>query len=657
MKYKENPVLFNKMFQGQEGYIGVDNLENSIIKNGELIVALEMPNGGGNYFLPVKEFEKFNLDVTALCQGVQVSSYYKKEVTGLVAQYKTTARLYVVNLELNVAIGNTTANPQYGPGGITQILVPNGFEITQDAYSNFNNPDYTKHSPLIPVNLNNYKLDSRFSPSTQAKIDEISNLYKDNTNKKDGYIDLKNKDIKLKVYRAIEQKKLLHEQIVTYNCLMKEYTDELRNPKMVLEYTEELKEKLYESKMDLEREKYVLNNQIMKLKKTPDLLKGMSKENIEHLLNSGNCCPKSTLEQSVYLENELQFLENSLSIEEKIKLNITISQKKDNTKCFVIDPSKEHEIKEMYKDVTRESDMEVPALDHRELVHKPNVDPFKRELLCNLKAKDNLNAISMKTDDLKVKKLCSEKLKEVNINLDKVEAQITSRGIIDKTTFDDKVDYLKLKVNNLQRYSPENKILNNEYDEKQINELSINILESNKISGGKSLKTINEFCNISTKVITQEKEIQEMSKIYKQIDLLEKDKIDLVEIKSELETLDKYKPIIEKYNQIKLFKKAYKNKYINELSKYNMAKKHLKSIGITNWYEYDKAKEIHNGKEKNLENKKSIHSKITKESAINQRLELAASKKEQREIFKPLSKSTITKTKVVGHKKKLSLEM
>ena len=459
---------------------------------------------------------------------------------------------------------------------------------------------------LIPINLNDYKLDTRLLRSTQYKIEEISNLYKENINKKDGYIDLKSKDISLDVYKAMDEKRIVHEQIVTYNCLMKEYTDELKNPEMDFKYIEELKVKLNKFEKKINSERNILKDQIIELRNTHDLLNGISKENIEHLLDSENSCPKYTLEQKSYLENKLQFLEDNLSIEEKIKLNVDISEKKDNTKCFKIVASKEQEIKEMYTDVTRESDLKVKALDHRELIHTPNVDPFKRELLCTLKAKDNLNIIAIQTDDSKVKKICSEKLAEVDSNLEKVEGQIFLRGIIDKTTFDEKIDYLKQKVNNLQRYLPENKMLNNDNKEKQINELSMDILESNKIDGCKFLKTINEFCDISSTVIAEETEIREMSKIYKQIDILENDEIDLAEIKCDLETIDKYKPIVEKYNQKKSFKKANENEHINEISKYNRAEKHLESKGITNWDQYNKAKEIHNEKEKELENKKSL---------------------------------------------------
>ena len=436
---------------------------------------------------------------------------------------------------------------------------------------------------------------------------------------------------------------------------MKEYTDELKNPKMDFKYTEELKEKLYESKMELDNEKDILNDQIMGLQKTPDLLKGMSKKNIEHLLDNENCCPKTTLEQKSYLENKLQILENNLSLEEKIKLNIDISEKKDNTKLFKIVASKEQIIKEMYRDVTRESDLEVEALNDRKLVHTPNVDTFKRELLCNLKAKDNLNAIDIQTHDSKVKKICSEKLMEIDSNLEKVEGQIFSRGIIDKTTFDEKIDYLKQKVNNPQRYLLENKMLNNENKEEQVNQLSINIILSNKIVGCKSLNNINEFCDISSTVIAEETEIREMSKIYKQIDILEKDKSDLSEIKCNLETIVKYKPIVEKYRQKKSFKKIYENEHINEISMYNRAEKHLESKGITNWDQYNKAKENHNEKEKELESKKSLHSIITDKSAIDQRLELSKSKNKQRKFITPPSKPIMTK--VVTYKKELSLEL
>ncbi|HEY8804201.1 MAG TPA: hypothetical protein VIM42_03675 [Clostridium sp.] len=87
----------------------------------------------------------------------------------------------------------------------------------------------------------------------------------------------------------------------------------------------------------------------------------------------------------------------------------------------------------------------------------------------------------------------------------------------------------------------------------------------------------------------------------------------------------------------------------------NRAEKHLESKGITNWGQYNKAKEIHNEKEEKLENKKSLHSKITNTSDIDQRSELSKSKKKQREFIIPRSKEIITK--VVTHKNELSLEL
>ena len=76
LKYKEDPVLFNKTFQGQRNYVGVDSLENVTLKKGDLIVALEIPNGGGNYFINVEDLQKYKLNVTDLWQAVQVAPWY-----------------------------------------------------------------------------------------------------------------------------------------------------------------------------------------------------------------------------------------------------------------------------------------------------------------------------------------------------------------------------------------------------------------------------------------------------------------------------------------------------------------------------------------------------------------------------------------------------
>ena len=67
LKYQKNPVLFNKTFQAQRSYVGVDLLEKATLKKGDLIVALEIPNGGGNYFITIEDLQKYKLNVTDMC--------------------------------------------------------------------------------------------------------------------------------------------------------------------------------------------------------------------------------------------------------------------------------------------------------------------------------------------------------------------------------------------------------------------------------------------------------------------------------------------------------------------------------------------------------------------------------------------------------------
>ncbi len=67
LKYQKDPELFSKTFQAQRGYIGVDTLKKATLKEGDLIVALEIPNGGGNYFITVEDLQKHKLNVTDMC--------------------------------------------------------------------------------------------------------------------------------------------------------------------------------------------------------------------------------------------------------------------------------------------------------------------------------------------------------------------------------------------------------------------------------------------------------------------------------------------------------------------------------------------------------------------------------------------------------------
>ena len=77
----DNPVLFNKLYQGTQGYPGEDPVREFQLNKGDIvaIVQLENPSGGGDYLIPIEEFLKHNLDVMSLCQSYQVVAFYDKE--------------------------------------------------------------------------------------------------------------------------------------------------------------------------------------------------------------------------------------------------------------------------------------------------------------------------------------------------------------------------------------------------------------------------------------------------------------------------------------------------------------------------------------------------------------------------------------------------
>ena len=78
----DNAVLFNKLFQGTQGYPGEDPVREFELKKGDIvaIVQLSNPYGGGDYLIPIEEFLKHDLDVLSLCQSYQVAAFYDKEI-------------------------------------------------------------------------------------------------------------------------------------------------------------------------------------------------------------------------------------------------------------------------------------------------------------------------------------------------------------------------------------------------------------------------------------------------------------------------------------------------------------------------------------------------------------------------------------------------
>ncbi len=132
--YTYDPIKFNNLNQAQLIYVGVDSLDSPTLAKGKIIVALSGPEKWmiGSYYTDYEELLKNDLDSVKLCQGVQVVPFFDKNVM-LLPQYKTNARLYVLNEDINAAVGDTTENSHFGPGGLQQYAIPNGREMINAA--------------------------------------------------------------------------------------------------------------------------------------------------------------------------------------------------------------------------------------------------------------------------------------------------------------------------------------------------------------------------------------------------------------------------------------------------------------------------------------------------------------------------------------------
>lgn len=94
----------------------VDNYVDVIVKKGTILYRGE-PNGT-EYFTTLDAIEQSGRDAAEVFQGLQVKGSlrygYRGEMQG-----------YIFNDDIASAYGITSANPQYGKGGLPQYYVPN----------------------------------------------------------------------------------------------------------------------------------------------------------------------------------------------------------------------------------------------------------------------------------------------------------------------------------------------------------------------------------------------------------------------------------------------------------------------------------------------------------------------------------------------------
>ncbi|MDS0528325.1 hypothetical protein NNC19_21800, partial [Clostridium sp. SHJSY1] len=420
--FDKDPVLFNRYFQASKNYPGKDSVKEVTIKKGSMfaIVQLPEPNGGGDYLIPIDKFKNYELDAAALCQAYQVAPFHN-EKTGEVT-YKPEAGIYLANEDIIIAEGPTTANLQYGSGGEIQNVMPHGKIKIQDSY---HDNEMKSHHSLIPINLNNYESEKHITDEDKKKIYEIKDKYKDSINA-NGCLDLKNLKIDIDVYKVMERKNKLHENLFKQIGTIQEYSKELNEPSRDLEYLRDLKNQINDLKIDFIQSKKILKNQINEVEKNPELTKTMSATEKEHLLKSENFCPEEIKDILKYMQEKMAELESKLTDEEKSKLNISekdlkVDTTKDNNDSEE-KKKKEEKLSEVYKDIIREGAIE--DLGFRSRVYIPQAERMPEALLCNLKAKDELNKVISVSGNEEFKKFCSKEIEKLNKEIEKLDKEI-----------------------------------------------------------------------------------------------------------------------------------------------------------------------------------------------------------------------------------------
>lgn len=260
------------------------------------------------------------------------------------------------------------------------------------------------------------------------------------------------------------------------------------------------------------------------------------------------------------------------------------------------------------------------------------LNQLKKELLCNLKAKDELRNVFIHNNYKKIKVFCKEKIKEIDMSIENLDKEINIIGIRDKNKIDDKIDYIKQKLTDEKKYWEENNSLIDSREENEIKEIIKNAMEEMEPSVSDKLNAINELYNIENKIAEVEKEIELKEDV---IELQEEGKI-LEIVKEKLEIMDKYKPIMaimdDSLNN-ELFKESYEKKYGKKIKEYNQAKNDLELMEINNWDKYEEAKSAYDKKQKNLLEDKNV-SEVTSVDNIKEFEKIVKYKSKQNEIVK-----------------------
>ena len=475
----------------------------------------------------------------SLCQSYQVAAFYDESTNKDIATYKPKGGIYVVNEPIKVAKGPTIANTQYGPGGAEQLVMPNGKNKIQEALKD---KDFKESHPLIPIDLNKFEKQKEISKESKEQLLQIKELNFNDIDEKEGTINLKNREINVDVYKVMALKTELHENLCKQLGALNEYSKELEKSNFNIEYLKEHKNLFIKYTKISEKIKTPLNDAIDKIKLKPELLKNIPEKYKEHLLNQDKYCLEEIKELKKYALEKISYQEKQLSQEEKAFLNIPKEELPN--KEFTINENKEKLYNEFYENLTREGITD--QLGYRRRVYSPYLEQRPEALFVRLKMKDELNNLKAKSNNIEIKEICNKEIEKLDKEISRLTEEIKNNPVHYKTDINEKIEYLKEKVNNKERYIEGFEKLNDSKVENEIDKIydGVITLKDNKFMD-------YDFIEETTLIMSSKNNIEDIKS----------------EVLCNLYTIDKLKDVYTNSNDKNV--KEFCSEKIKELNKSN----------------------------------------------------------------------------------------
>lgn len=169
-------------WQGMDAYPLMDKYENVKLDKGTLLGCLVIPDGTdsngykrGSYYFPITEeiqklLDKPDFTANELCEKLQIKPW--KNPSTKEYEYKNHVAVFRTSCDIEVARGNTLANPHYGEGNWEQIYIPTDNTHFPANFEVNTNVEVNEKSPLQLVEMKTLVRNNLSDMEFGQKIDD-----------------------------------------------------------------------------------------------------------------------------------------------------------------------------------------------------------------------------------------------------------------------------------------------------------------------------------------------------------------------------------------------------------------------------------------------------------------------------------------------------